>query len=83
MGCHGAVIGGENQALRRAISHSMAVSSSVPVAVKIEGSLVPCATTVWDSINRGMPWAKPGSLTPDEVYAVTAHVLFLNQIVGH
>jgi hypothetical protein len=25
--------------------------------VKIEGSLVPHATTVWDFINRGMPWA--------------------------
>jgi len=50
--------------------------------VKIEGSLVPYATTVWDFINRGMPWAKPGSLTPDEVYAVTAYVLFLNQIIS-
>jgi cytochrome c len=50
--------------------------------VKIEGSLVPYATTVWDFINRGMPWAKPGSLTADEVYAVTAYVLFLNQIIS-
>ncbi len=49
--------------------------------VKIEGSLVPFATTVWDFINRAMPWTKPGTLTPDEVYAVTAYVLFLNGIV--
>jgi cytochrome c len=49
--------------------------------VKIEGSLVPYATTVWDFINRAMPWTKPGTLTPDDVYAVTAYVLFLNGIV--
>jgi cytochrome c len=49
--------------------------------VKIEGSLVPYATTVWDFINRAMPWTKPGTLTPDDVYAVTAYVLFLNGII--
>ena len=49
--------------------------------VKIEGSLVPYATTVWDFINRAMPSTKPGSLTPDEVYAVTAFVLFLNDVI--
>jgi cytochrome c len=50
--------------------------------VKIEGSLVPYATTVWDFINRAMPWATPGTLTPDEVYAATAFVLFINGIIG-
>jgi len=49
--------------------------------VKIEGSLVPYATTVWDFINRAMPSTKPGSLTPHEVYAATAFVLFLNGII--
>ena len=49
--------------------------------IKIEGSLVPYATTVWDFINRAMPSTKPGSLTPNEVYAVTAFVLFLNDVV--
>ena len=49
--------------------------------VKIEGSLVPYPTTVWDFIRRAMPWATPGSLTPDETYAVTAYVLFINNIV--
>jgi len=49
--------------------------------VKIQGSLVPYATTVWDFINRAMPSTKPGSLTPDEVYAVTAFVLYLNGVV--
>jgi cytochrome c len=49
--------------------------------VKIEGSLVPYPTTVWDFIRRAMPWATPGTLTPDETYAVTAYVLFLNNVV--
>jgi cytochrome c len=49
--------------------------------VKIEGSLVPYATTVWDFINRAMPSTRPGSLTPNEVYASTAFVLYLNGII--
>ena len=49
--------------------------------VKIQGSLVPYATTVWDFINRAMPSTKPGSLTPNDVYAVTAFVLYLNGVI--
>jgi S-disulfanyl-L-cysteine oxidoreductase SoxD len=49
--------------------------------VKLDWSLVPYATTVWDFINRAMPQSKPGSLTADEVYAVTAFVLYRNSIV--
>ena len=49
--------------------------------VKLEWSLVPYATTVWDFINRAMPWTKPGTLTADEAYAVTAYVLYRNDII--
>jgi len=49
--------------------------------VKIAFSLVPYATTVWDFINRAMPQTKPGSLTADEVYAVTAYVLYRNDVI--
>jgi len=49
--------------------------------VKIGFSLVPYATTVWDFINRAMPQTRPGSLTPDEVYAVTAYVLYRNDVI--
>src|SRR5438105_3903082 len=41
----------------------------------------PYATTIWDYINRGMPFGKEGSLTPNEVYALTAFVLFKNGII--
>ena len=41
----------------------------------------PFATTVWDYINRGMPLNREGTLTPDEVYALTAYLLFINGVI--
>ena len=41
----------------------------------------PFATTVWDYIHRAMPVGAEGSLKPDEVYALTAYLLFVNKIV--
>jgi cytochrome c len=41
----------------------------------------PYATIAWDFINRSMPANKPGSLTANEVYAVTAYLLFRNGII--
>lgn len=38
-------------------------------------------STVWDFINRAMPWNAPKSLSTDEVYAVTAFMLNLSGIV--
>jgi mono/diheme cytochrome c family protein len=49
--------------------------------LKTVGSVWPYATTLWDYINRAMPFAEPRSLPADDVYAVTAYVLFLNGIV--
>ena len=45
------------------------------------GSFWPYATTVWDYINRSMPQGAEGSLTPDQVYAVTALLLYKNGII--
>ncbi len=36
---------------------------------------VSSVSTLWDYINRAMPWTAPKSLTVDEVYAVTAYLL--------
>jgi len=41
----------------------------------------PYAATIWDYINRGMPFGKEGSLKPDEVYAITAFLLAKNGII--
>jgi cytochrome c len=41
----------------------------------------PYATVMWDYINRAMPIGKEGSLRPDEVYALTAYLLFKNGVI--
>lgn len=41
----------------------------------------PFATTVWDYINRAMPLNRERTLTPDEVYALTAFLLNLNGVI--
>ncbi len=38
-------------------------------------------STLWDYINRAMPWNAPKSLSVEEVYAVTAYILHLGDIV--
>jgi cytochrome c len=43
---------------------------------------VPTLSTLWDYINRAMPWNAPKSLTTEEVYAVTAYILNLASIVS-
>lgn len=45
------------------------------------GNYWPYATTLYDYIRKAMPQLTPGSLTGDEVYAVIAYLLFLNEIV--
>ena len=49
--------------------------------LKTVGSYWPYATTLWDYIRRAMPFDHPGTLTSDQIYAVSAYVLFLNGIV--
>jgi len=48
---------------------------------KTVGSYWPYATTVFDYIRRAMPLPSPGVLTNDEIYAVTAYILYLNDII--
>jgi len=45
------------------------------------GSYWPFAPTLWDYINRAMPFTSPRTLSADDVYALTAYVLNLNNIV--
>ena len=48
---------------------------------KTIGSYWPYASTLYDYINRAMPISTPGSLTSDEVYALTAFILAGNGII--
>lgn len=49
--------------------------------VRTLGSFWPYASTVFDYIRRAMPFNTPQTLSNDEVYAVTAYLLYLNGIV--
>jgi cytochrome c len=42
---------------------------------------LPTLATLWDYVNRAMPWDRPKSLTVNEVYAVVAYLLNLGDIV--
>lgn len=42
---------------------------------------VPTVSTLWDYINRAMPWTAPKSLSTEEVYSVTAFLLNLSGVV--
>jgi cytochrome c len=46
------------------------------------GNYWPNATTVFDYVRRAMPQSAPGSLTNDEVYALTAYLLAANQVIA-
>ncbi|MEM7020266.1 MAG: cytochrome c [Pseudomonadota bacterium] len=48
---------------------------------KTIGSYWPQAVTVFDYIRRAMPYATPGTLLDDEVYALTAYLLHINGII--
>ncbi len=50
--------------------------------MRTTGSKLNYATTLWDYINRAMPFNAPQTLRADEVYALTAYVLNLNDIVA-
>jgi S-disulfanyl-L-cysteine oxidoreductase SoxD len=76
-GCHGPTgVEGPND---RLIGGQGSLQSQEPV--KTVGSYWPYATTLYDYINRAMPFTAPQSLTPDEVYSLVAWILARNGIV--
>ena len=49
--------------------------------IKTVASYWPYATTLFDYIRRAMPQSAPQSLPPDDVYAVSAYLLYLNDLL--
>jgi S-disulfanyl-L-cysteine oxidoreductase SoxD len=49
--------------------------------IRTVGSYWPYAPTLFDYIRRAMPQNAPGSLSNDDVYAVSAYVLYLNELL--
>jgi cytochrome c len=74
--CHG--MGGK-QTGNAIVGGTGSISTQKPL--KTVGSYWPHATTLYDYIARAMPYDKQKSLTPDEVYSITAYILKLNYIV--
>jgi cytochrome c len=77
-GCHGAS-GEGTPAGPRLVDSTPFQAGTTPATI---GNYWPYATTVWDYIHRAMPYDSPGSLSPDEVYALTAYLLAQNEIIG-
>jgi S-disulfanyl-L-cysteine oxidoreductase SoxD len=75
--CHGSH--GEGKPMDQLVGGLGTVADMKPH--KTVGSFWPYAPTLFDFVRRAMPLNAPQSLTPDEVYAVSAYVLFLNGIV--
>ncbi len=75
--CHGE--NGEGRSAASALTGGSMQSAERPL--RTVGSYWPHATTVFDFIRRAMPADAPKSLTNEEVYQVTAYVLFLNGLV--
>ena len=85
-GCHGAEGSGAHAPTLIARKGPRTQSSTPCLAPCINdantmGVHAPFATIIWDYINRGMPLGKEGSLTPNEVYAITAFLLYKHDIV--
>ena len=75
--CHGAK--GEGKPADRLVGGRGTLNTNSPV--RTIGSYWPYAPTIYDYIYRAMPYTAPQSMTPDQVYAVTAYLLHLNGIV--
>jgi S-disulfanyl-L-cysteine oxidoreductase SoxD len=75
--CHGDK--GEGNPMDRLVGGTGTLGSPNPV--RTVGSFWPYATTLFDYVRRAMPFNAPESLTADQVYAVCAYLLYLNQIV--
>ncbi len=78
LACHGAKGAGKPA---DALAGGMGTLAS-KTPLRTVGSYWPYATTLFDYTRRAMPLANPLSLTDDEVYAVSAYVLYINGIIG-
>ncbi|MFN0041448.1 MAG: c-type cytochrome [Burkholderiales bacterium] len=75
--CHGSF--GESNQYMQIAGGVGSLNTDRPV--RSTGAKLNYATTLWDYINRAMPFQAPKSLSANEVYALTAYVLHLNEIL--
>jgi len=80
--CHGATgMEGPNDRLVGRAPNDAFPFGRDPSVPKTIGSYWPFATTVFDYIRRAMPPTAPGSLSDHDVYALTAYLLTLNDLI--
>ncbi len=79
-GCHGAA--GTGGRAPRLVKREAGPNADPWALGRILPIRSPYATTVWDYINRGMPLNREGTLTADEVYALTAYLLYINGVIA-
>ena len=75
--CHG--VNGTGGSANKLTGGSASLSTSAPL--KSIGSFWPYATTLFDYIRRAMPLTAPQSLSAEQVYALSAYLLFINGII--
>ena len=86
-GCHGAMGSGAHAPTliaRKKEDRTPAASPCLVPCVSDNNTMAvhsPFATVIWDYINRGMPLGKEGSLSPNEVYALTAFLLYKGDVI--
>jgi S-disulfanyl-L-cysteine oxidoreductase SoxD len=87
--CHGA-FGESNEFFTPIVGHTTKADMKSGRVAKLASDIVPQRTTLmklsqlstlWDYINRAMPWNAPKTLTTEEVYAVSSYILHLGEIV--
>lgn len=87
--CHGA-FGESNEVFTPIVGHTTKADMKAGRVAALARDSVPQRTTLmklselstlWDYINRAMPWNAPKTLSTEEVYAVTAYILHLGDIV--
>lgn len=87
--CHG-VFGESNQTFSPLVGGTTPEDIKTGHVARLMDPAYPARTTLmkastlsslWDYINRAMPWTAPKSVKPDEVYAVLAYLLNLGSIV--
>lgn len=76
--CHGPA-GEGSQLAPRLIGGRGALN--IPTPSRALANYWPFATTIWDYINRAMPPKQEGSLSAADVYALTAFILYRNEII--
>jgi cytochrome c len=76
--CHGDK--GQGGVGDRLVGGQGTLATSNPV--RTVGSYWPYATTLFDYIRRAMPQNAPGSLSNEDVYAVSAYILYLNGLLS-